>query len=56
MEASKNYVDFHELVSSITRIANNLDEMTEIMTTKKVPEKAKAALNEWYGTMVMDAV
>ena len=42
MEAHKNYVDFNELVSSITRIANNLDQMTEIMTTTSVkitPEK-----------------
>ena len=48
MEAHKNYFDFNELVSSITRIANNLDQMTEIMTTTSVkvtPEKAKQIKN-----------
>lgn len=59
MEASKNYVDFYDLVSSVTRIANNLDKMMEIMSTTSIkmdPEKARSVLNEWYGTMVMDEV
>ena len=36
MEVIKHYPEIDELVSSITRIANNLDQMTEIMTTTSV--------------------
>ena len=55
MESHKNYFDFNELVSSIARIVNNLDQMTEIMTTTSVkitPEKEKQIKNTLYGISV----
>ena len=55
MEVIKHYPEIDELVSSITRIANNLDQMTEIMTTTSVkltPEIEKEIKNTLHGTFV----
>ena len=54
MEVITHYPDIERLVSSITRIADHLDQMTEIMTTTSVkvtPEKAKQ-INTLYGMSV----
>ena len=48
------YPTMDDLVSLITRIANNQDKMMEIMTMD--PEDARSVLNAWYGKMVMDEV
>ena len=55
MEVIKHYPEIDELVSSITRIANHLDQLTEIMTTTSVkvtPEKEKQIRNTLYGMSV----
>ena len=51
MEVIKRYPQIDDLISSLTRIANNLDQLAEIMTTTSVkvtPEKAKQ-INALYG-------
>ena len=51
MEVIKRYPQIDDLISSLTRIANNLDTLTEIMTTTSVKvtqEKAKQ-INTLYG-------
>ena len=53
MEVNR-YPTMDDLVSLITKIADNQDKMLEIMTMD--PEDARSVLNAWYGKMVMDEV